>query len=541
MAQISAADMKEITKLDIELLTDRLKDVNSTDLRKLCGFVGIPQRGAKPEMQEAIVAKIVKERSSQPADPPQSPVGRTGRKRSPRQGLAAATLRGAAAGTGSPTVAEFIGESSEAAPAASSEMPRVEPMPSFKQVIDKSNAGQNTVIGAGMQADDGLLDDSFADSTSVWVAPTASRAPPLGDFQLYAFQGFDGQASDYEIVQFVNGLFHDLLHGFSIEILGTSMGHVGFRIPRAQLDPTLKAIDAQKSNFMFRGKNLTIVGVDAVHSTRFSLPEAPPPEDSMSSDASEASEVTEQVTLQDLMRKMNTMEKRHKRPEKKLKNELKAYVQNTVTDTVAPLAADLQQLSIGQVLMDNRVGALENSMGDTAYDPNDPGLKRISILGIESTDAAKRIREIEAWFSKHFPNIQVRETGNYYKFAQGDGTPKVSTISYVEFTDTIIRDHVIKKVPNKPDLKIEGKSVDVKRGLTRTAMKRNGALKDALKVISGDKRFQGAKISKESGKSDRGIKVNGNFVFTQGPTGLGAFISPFTDLQLPERPSRRRR
>ena len=50
MAQLSSTEIKEIIQLPLDDLKERLKDVNSSDLRKVCGFVGIPQQGKKTDM-----------------------------------------------------------------------------------------------------------------------------------------------------------------------------------------------------------------------------------------------------------------------------------------------------------------------------------------------------------------------------------------------------------------------------------------------------------------------------------------------------------
>ena len=213
------------------------------------------------------------------------------------------------------------------------------------------------------------------------------------------------------------------------------------------------------------------------------------------------------------------------------RDQLEAYHQaqtTSISEAVQPIRDDLEMLTA-------RVSSIENASSDPKWknDPNDVGYKRISVLGVGIADALQRIRAIEAWFAQNFPGVRVQDVGNYYKHT--DGHRKISTASYVEFSNSDVRDDVFLAVPGKPALHMGGKQVDIKKGLTKLAMARNGALRDAVRVITEDPRFQGATPKKESGKKDRGVTVNGNYVFSQGPSGPGSFLRPYQDLKLPVR------
>ena len=329
------------------------------------------------------------------------------------------------------------------------------------------------------------------------------------------------------------------------------MGHVGFRVPHAQLDQTLRVMEAQQGNYKFKGKDLTIVAVDPVHSGRFSMPEAPPPEDSMSSDVSEASEVTEQVTLQDLMRKMNTMEKRHKRSEKKLKNELQVYVQNTVTDTVAPLSAEIQQLSIGQVLLDNRVGALENVSGDieglrsdmrnlkvgsgVGPDKHDPNHLRIAFKGFSTENLDERVGAIKGFIEKHqgkdaYVCIDTRTKGGF-------DDRKLTDESFAQFGTRDARDRVLKAIKERNFKTAKGNTVKIDRSKTEWQRGRDWAMRKSEDLIKGKIQSAGSKgetVKFEKAKDWRKITVNGGDAFVQRREDRhGNFVGNFADLSLP--------
>ena len=73
-------------------------------------------------------------------------------------------------------------------------------------------------------------------------------------------------------------------------------------------------------------------------------------------------------------------------------------VVSTVGQAVSPIRQDLATLT-------TRVEVLENS-GDFVRDPNDPALRRIAVLGIESKDPAARIAAIKDWLRANIPEVR---------------------------------------------------------------------------------------------------------------------------------------
>ena len=214
------------------------------------------------------------------------------------------------------------------------------------------------------------------------------------------------------------------------------------------------------------------------------------------------------------------LEAYHRAQSEELRGHVDAYV-GVVRQEVADLTS--------------RVEVLESSVGTIPRDPNDPGLRRLSVLGVPGDDALARIQAIEAWFAKNFPEIPIRFAGNYYKrdFSK-KGKYVMSSASYVEFSSLAEREIVFAGVSGKEKLKILQKAVDIKRGLTREAMTRNNALKDAEKILLADPRCIGKTVKREYG-NERGVSVNRVYAFSQGKDGFGTFCPPCHDLRLPER------
>ncbi len=212
--------------------------------------------------------------------------------------------------------------------------------------------------------------------------------------------------------------------------------------------------------------------------------------------------------------------------------EVEVVTDKKVQNAIAPVQQEVTSLA-------SRVIVLENA-ADFQRDPNDPALRRIAVLGIESKDAEARISAIEEWFKANLPNVRSMNVANFYR--RNPMNPKkfeISTASYVEFSDFAHREIAFDKLSGKSQLKIEGKTVDMKRALTKEANARNNALKDAEKALKGDARVSGAVIKREFGNNERGVTVNGVYAFSQGSKGPGVFQQPFVDLKLPDRRGRR--
>ena len=139
--------------------------------------------------------------------------------------------------------------------------------------------------------------------------------------------------------------------------------------------------------------------------------------------------------------------------------------------------------------------------------------------------------------NKHVPKVN-KIVDNIYRGSFKDKTRSLTTVAYAEFPSSDTRDRVL-DILTKHTLNFEGKKIDIKRGLTRSAKERNGAPKDALRLIAADPRARGKNAKKEF-FGERGVTVDGVYAFSQGSVGKGDFVGAFADLKLPDRPLPRR-
>ena len=184
--------VKEILCLQEAELKVVLEKASAEELREIRAFIGHGKAGKRDENIAIIMAHV-----QGTSENLKSPEGRDDRHRSPKAGKAAQVLRSAAAKASSasgsaalahsPTVAEFIGETTEVATSstATTGLPSVGPLPGFKSVSDPKHAGQNTVIvtelseaeidAAKAGSDfDNMDDDSWADAARI----AGPQAPP---------------------------------------------------------------------------------------------------------------------------------------------------------------------------------------------------------------------------------------------------------------------------------------------------------------------------------------------------------------------------
>ena len=87
-----------------------------------------------------------------------------------------------------------------------------------------------------------------------------------------------------------------------------------------------------------------------------------------------------------------------------------------------------------------RVEVLENS-GDFVPDPNDPQLRRIAVLGIESKDPAARIAAIGDWLRANIPEVRFANVENCYRRDQTNKKKcEISNAAHIEFSDYALRE-----------------------------------------------------------------------------------------------------
>ena len=327
---------------------EELQKLSRQELRDLCKRLGMPPTGSDQDLRDRLLEKFEEDTDEAAAN--------TAVAANPQL-------------AGSPTIAEFLDEG-ETTSAAGSALPTVQPLPGFVPTNDATTAGQNTILQ--QISPEELPDDSFADSPAVWTTPTAVPAAS-DEYQLFVFKGFDGRGTDHEIYTLICEYAHDYLKEVPIEVLGTSMDHVGFRFPAASKDSVIEALKSQEKQFVFKGAPLECMEVDVVHMARFTVPlapspkamdhapaswPAPPPAPHLkpvtgaadtnyidededlagdSDEASEASEVEGEVSNNDLMRRLITMEKRRRHDTKTLEKKIMTETRVMVSEAVDPL------------------------------------------------------------------------------------------------------------------------------------------------------------------------------------------------------------
>lgn len=167
---------------------------------------------------------------------------------------------------------------------------------------------------------------------------------------------------------------------------------------------------------------------------------------------------------------------------------------------------------------DCRVSALENV---TRPPGPDPAYKRIAFLGLpDDADPDARVGAVSEFIAKYVPKVNfVAE--NIYRGSFKLKTRKLTTVAYAEFASSDTRDRVL-EIISKQSMTFQTKKIDVKRSLTQSAAERNYAIREAFKVISDDLRVRGRKPEKVFA-GERGVTIDGVYVFSQGKIGSGEF------------------
>ena len=113
---------------------------------------------------------------------------------------------------------------------------------------------------SGMEAENHeLSDDAFADSPTHFLS---------------TFSGFDINSADHNIYKFICERINDYLPGFPVEVIGTSMNHVGFVVPLEHRDAVFTALKAHETKFTFKGTSMSIISIDIANVARFSVPKS---------------------------------------------------------------------------------------------------------------------------------------------------------------------------------------------------------------------------------------------------------------------------
>ncbi len=377
--------------------------------------------------------------------------------------------------------------------------------------------------------------------------PPVAPLPGSQDFQVYV-AGFGDDAPILEIYELMSEYVCDFLKDFPVEVLGVWEGHVGIRFHRTEGAAITKAMVDQREKFMYLGKALTFVETEASYASRFSIPNraAMMAVDDSSSD-SEAEEVTGDVSMQDLMRKLNTMEKREKRRSSKLKAELKSYADETARNAVSPLETALRNLTLDQSSLNDRVGALENATGSGVSEDfkrlfrtcevADPAHTRIEFKGFKPEDlGAERVKKIQAALMSKLGGIEYQiahlPAGPRGKRTQGN--------PYLQFSDELTRDDAFSKLSGKiVDLKnSKGDVIKLERMKTKIQKSRNFHLFTAFDMAK--EKYGEKNVTIDTKMPLRSVDCKGETIFEQAEFALvGRFLGPAANWKFEDRKAKK--
>ncbi len=151
-------------------------------------------------------------------------------------------------------------------------------------------------------------------------------------------------------------------------------------------------------------------------------------------------------------------------------------------------------------------------------------IQRIVVKDIpDKLPAGERIKEIEAFMTRLFPEVRVRDVANFYRGKYSERS--LSKSAYVEFSNSDVRREVLDRLggtkgqPVKIKFMVGGKECKVRGALTENALKRNGALRGAADALKADSRANGKDV-KIVWTDERGVTIDGTYAFTQDKTDL---------------------
>ncbi len=297
---LSTTEMQSIKELPEAELTERLKAMKADQLRQLCGHVGTGIHGKKEDMQ-ARIFDAIKASCFAPSETAKSPEGRDGRHRSPKHGTAATAMRA--------LVASDETAAGQAAAAAG-----------LAADTDNSQLAKSPTVAA-------FLDEAVAQQAFPQVQP------PPGFVQVQ-----DDKSAGQNVV---------------IQQVGTdaqpALGSFNFGSASTQAQTANAVSSAGLFNDSFADTPGSCAAPEKVSAMAV---------DEESSDVSEAPEVTEQVSMQEIMRKLNTMEKQIKHSEKRTREKTRVMIPQAVDplkNTVHDVQSSVVELQRGHVIDSERI------------------------------------------------------------------------------------------------------------------------------------------------------------------------------------------
>jgi hypothetical protein len=151
----------------------------------------------------------------------------------------------------------------------------------------------------------------------------------------------------------------------------------------------------------------------------------------------------------------------------------------------------------------------------------------MAIMGFSEDDLQKRSDCVHAMIAQYSNPVPVfMNLNTVFKGPPGNRVP--TGVTLVEFPNREVRESVLAALQGKSLKDTKNKPLTIKRARTMLRAQRNTAIKDALDRIQKSGIGGGADaeiVWKEDGTSDRGVRIQGSWVFKQGRTDInGSFV-----------------
>ena len=312
-------------------------------------------------------------------------------------------------------------------------------------------------------------------------------------YYAFAFTGFPGGTDEIEAVNLMKEYANDFLGDFNVQVAGSNAakGQIALTFLASEGEALAANVHAQRDKFVYRGHTLSTMAVDTLEIAAFKFPEAPPvhaapasasgvhaaaapaqtpvpvprvpsgPSPLFSSpnrrlvqtvfestppglpaapvlpgDVSSDDKLDKVLTsLASLTTFIRTEVVTRTHLDRFHQEQIQA-IENRVEQAVEPLTTEIKVLKERVVALEaHHIGS--GARGRRASErprATDPAFKTIVFKGIPEIMAAEaRLSEIEAFVKMHFPQVRVRDVGNFYKGPFPNGR-SLTRAAYVELS-----------------------------------------------------------------------------------------------------------
>jgi len=166
----------------------------------------------------------------------------------------------------------------------------------------------------------------------------------------------------------------------------------------------------------------------------------------------------------------------------------------------------------------------------------DPANRSLAFTGFVEKDLGKRRSLINSYMDHVGCEQEIRSMDHIWTGPIGNRT--VGPITIVEVASRNVREEILKKLKETTSTRKDaaGGNIAVGRAKTSLQLKRNGALKQAMKLVKQDARAKDKSVEicwLTEGSKDRTVKIGDQVVFRQTSTDIGGeFVAPFQNLHL---------